>query len=108
MENPTVRITHTIAFVTPVVKLLLTCRERERNVLFNDALNTFYLCLYDVRHMVKDHSDSKKGNPQPPLNGLLVRISSKGSFTWKIPVRISHTTAFVTPVMEHWLDRLTI
>ena len=29
-------------------------RERERNVLFNDALNTFYLRLYGVRHMVKD------------------------------------------------------
>ena len=27
--------------------------ERERNVLFNDALNTFYLRLYGVRHMVK-------------------------------------------------------
>ena len=24
--------------------------------LFNDALNTFYLLLYDVRHMVKDDS----------------------------------------------------
>ena len=34
--------------------------ERERNVLFNDALNTFYLQLYGVRHMVKDHSDSEK------------------------------------------------
>ena len=34
--------------------------ERERNVLFNDALNTFYLRLYGVRHMVKDHSDSEK------------------------------------------------
>ena len=33
---------------------------RERNVLFNDALNTFYLRLYGVRHMVKDHSDSDK------------------------------------------------
>ena len=28
--------------------------ERERNVLFNDALNTFYLWLYGVRHMVKE------------------------------------------------------
>ena len=27
--------------------------KRERNVLFNDALNTFYLRLYGVRHMVK-------------------------------------------------------
>ena len=33
----------------------------ERNVLFNDALNTFYLWLHGVRHMVKDHSDSEKG-----------------------------------------------
>ena len=24
--------------------------------LFNDALNTFYLWLYGVRHMAKDHS----------------------------------------------------
>ena len=27
------------------------------NVLFNDTLNTFYVRLYGVRHMVKDHSD---------------------------------------------------
>ena len=30
-------------------------KEEERNVLFNDALNTFYLLLYGVGHMVKDH-----------------------------------------------------
>ena len=40
---------------------LIVRKERERNVLFNDALNTFYLRLYGVRHMVKDHSDSEKG-----------------------------------------------
>ena len=44
--------------------------RKEGNVLFNDALNTFYLRLYGVRHMVKDHLDSKRGNPLPPL-GLL-------------------------------------
>ena len=32
----------------------------EGNVLFNDALNTFYLRLNGVRHMVKDHSDSER------------------------------------------------
>ena len=26
-------------------------RKKERNVLFNDALNTFYLRLYGVTHM---------------------------------------------------------
>ena len=30
--------------------------RKEGNVLFNDALNTFYLWLYGIRHMVKDHS----------------------------------------------------
>ena len=58
--------------------------ERERNVLFNDALNTFYLRLYGVRHMVKDHSDSEKGNPLPP-HRLLLSINSKGSFICTIP-----------------------
>ena len=34
--------------------------KKEGNVLFNDALNTFYLRLYGIEHMVKDHSDRKK------------------------------------------------
>ena len=59
-------------------------REIERNVLFNDVLNTFYLWLYGVRHMVKDHSDSEKGNPLPP-HRLLLSINSKGSFICTIP-----------------------
>ena len=78
--------------------------ERERNVLFNDTLNTFYLQLYGVRRMVKDHSDSEKGNPLSP-HRLLLSINSNGSFTCTIPDRITHTTAFVTPVVEHWLER---
>ena len=36
--------------------------RKEGNVLFNDALNTCYLRLYGIRHMVKDHSDSERGN----------------------------------------------
>ena len=72
----------------------------EGNVLFNDALNKFYLRSYGVRHMVKDHSDSERGNPLLP-HRLLFPISSKGSFICIIPDRIIHTTAFVTPVVEH-------
>ena len=42
--------------------ILIVRKEREREMfLFNDALNTFYLRLYGIRHMVKDHSDSEKG-----------------------------------------------
>ena len=51
--------------------------RKEGNILFNDALNTFYLRLYGIRHMVKGHSDSKRGNLLLP-HGLLFLTSSKG------------------------------
>ena len=55
--------------------------------------------------MVKDHSDSEKGNQLPP-HMLLFPINSKGSFYMHHPTdRIVHTMAFVTPVVEHWLER---
>ena len=121
--------------------------EKEGNVLFNDALNAFFIYgymegrkemfyltthsthflftviwkegrkemfyltthsthfIYGVRHMVKDHSDSEKGNPLPP-HRLLLLINSKGSFI--CTDRITHTTAFVTPVVEHWLERTIV
>ena len=60
------------------------CGRKEGYVLFNDTLNTFLLTLYDVRHMVMDHSDSERGNPLPP-HGLLFPISSKGYFICTIP-----------------------
>ena len=43
---------------------------------FNDALNTFNLRLYGVRHMVKDHSDSERVNLLPP-HRLLFPISTR-------------------------------
>ena len=59
------------------------------NVLFNDTLNTFYLQLYGVRHG----------------KGLLFPISSKFFLYMHNPTdRIGHTTAFVTLVVEHWLE----
>ena len=51
----------------------------EGNVLFNDALDTFLIVIWH-RTLVKDHSDSERGNPLLPLYGLLFQISSKGSF----------------------------
>ena len=55
--------------------------------------------------MVEDHSDSEKENPLPP-HGLLFPINSKVFFNMLNPIdRITHTTAFVTPVVRHWLER---
>ena len=56
------------------------CGRKEGNVLFNDTINTFYILVICFIHMVKDYSDSKRGNPLLPLHGLLFPISSKGSF----------------------------
>ena len=46
--------------------------------------------------MIKDHSDSERGNPLPP-HGLFDMHHPKD--------RITYTMAFVTPVVEHWLER---
>ena len=46
----------------------------EGSVLFNNALNTFYLWLYGVRHIVKDHSDSERGNPLFILSKYICNI----------------------------------
>ena len=54
--------------------------------------------------MVKDHSDSERGNPLPP-HGLLFVVSRKDVLYMHHPTyKIAQTTAFVTPVVEHWLD----
>ena len=46
---------------------------RKEMFLFNDAPNTFYLWLYGIGHMVKDHSDSERQNPLLP-HGLLFPV----------------------------------
>ena len=79
-ENPLMPL-HVSNKQTSTVKNNITAQDRdyrmlkEGNVLFNDALNTFYLRLYGVRHMVKDHSDSERGNPLLP-HGLLFPTGS--------------------------------
>ena len=45
---------------------ILLVKQKLGNILFNNALNIFYLQLYDVAGMVKDHSDSEKGNLLQP------------------------------------------
>ena len=89
---------------------------KEGRVLFNGALNTFYLWLYGVRHMIKDHSNSERGNCcrhmgysfQLAARVLLyasshiylsINQSIHPSIYLSISHRITHTTAFVTPVV---------
>ena len=81
--------------------------EREREMFYLTTHSTHFIStvIWRQTYGFKDNSDSEKGNPLPP-HRLLLSINSKGSFICTIPTdRITHTTAFVTPVVEHWLKR---
>ena len=53
---PVIRVVNTF----PIYIKMGIYLYKEGNVLFNDALNTFYLWLYGVRHMVNNQSDSER------------------------------------------------
>ena len=62
----------------------------EGSVLFNDALNTF-------SYMVKDHTDSERKSAAATWSTL---SEQQGFFYMHHPTdRVTHTTAFVIPVM---------
>ena len=83
---------HAIRVLT--VRLIIEIRK-EGNVYLTTHSTHFYLRLYSVGHMVKDYLDSENGNPMPPELFYSHHPSD----------RIEHTTAFVTPVVEVWLER---
>ena len=65
--------------------MLLILMQSTHDVFYLTTHSThFILRLYGIRYMVKDHSDSKKGNPLAP-HGLVFLISSKGYFMCIIP-----------------------
>ena len=56
---------------------------------------------------LSDHSDSERANPLLQLHGLFFLINSKGSFIFRYHM-IIHAMAFVTPVVEHWLEHKSL
>ena len=52
--------------------------------------STHFIYGYGAEHVVKDHSDSERGNPLPALRGLHIPISSKGSLICNIPQHFLH------------------
>ena len=78
--------------------------RKEGKVLFNDILNTFYLRLYGVRHMVADNSDRERGNLLLPM-GYSFLLAAMFFYMHHPTDRITHTKAFFTRVMEQWLEQ---
>ena len=77
--------------------------ERERNVLFNDALNTFYLRLCGVRHTVKNHSDWEREREETRCRHM--------SYSFRLTARVilnapSHRQdSTYHGLLLHWLER---
>ena len=62
---------------------------------FIHSFNTFYLRLYGIGYIVKDHSDSERGNL-----GYSFQIAARVLYKHHPTDRITHTKVFVTPVVE--------
>ena len=74
--------------------------QEGKKEMFYVMMYSTYLWLYGIRHMVKDHTDSQRGNPLPPLHGLLFLISSKGLASC---FRQDSTDRIAKLGVEHWL-----
>ena len=79
--------------------------RKKGNVLFNDAFNTFYLRLYGVRHMVEDHSDSKR--KETHCRHSVVRAFTHGAMGHQSdPSWWTQTSYFsFQPVLHHWSNK---
>ena len=73
--------------------------RKDGNVLFNEALNTFYLRLYCVRHMVKDHSESGRHL------GYYFRLTSRVILYAPSHRQDNTYHGLCYTVVEHWLER---
>ena len=73
---------------------------KEGNDLINDSLNTFYLWTYGKGPL--------RYRERTPAAATWATLSNyqQGFFYMHHPTdRIAHSTAFVTPVVGHWLER---
>ena len=67
-----------------VAVITITTKEGRKEMVYLTTHSTHCIYGYMAANIVKDHSDSERGNPLPP-HGLLFPISSNGSFICIIP-----------------------
>ena len=65
-----------------LVSVILSMGRKEGNVLFNEAFNTFYLQLYGVGHMVKNHTQCER---KPAAATTWATLSDKQQWFFTIP-----------------------
>ena len=67
-----------LSYLFIIFVVLKIFMQEGRTILFNNAFNTFY--LFGIIHILKDHSDSQRGNTLLLLHELLFSIRNKGIF----------------------------
>ena len=68
-------------------------------------LTYFVLLLYDIGHMVKNHSDSERGNPLLLLDGLLFEQQQMVFYTHHPTDRLNYPMTYIISVVDHWVER---
>ena len=68
-----------MVYILYVIKDNLLLNRKEGNILFNDPLNTFYLRLYGVRHMVNTTQIAREETRSRQM-GYSFRLAALGSF----------------------------
>ena len=82
------------------------CHHRGYSFRLAWTLETILTCLYPYTVQTRPLAGTASGMASDSVRGRGIHpISSKGSFICIIPHRRAHTTAFVTLVVEHWLER---
>ena len=79
-------------------------REREK-FLFNDALNTFFIYGYMASDIWLRTILIVRKETRCRHIGYSYRLTARVLYMHHPTDRITHTTAFVAPVVEHWLER---
>ena len=90
-----------------VVQINSRANEGRKEMFYLTTHSTHFIYGYMASDiiMLKYHTDSERGKPAAATWATLSDYQ-QGFFYMHHPTdRIAHTTAFVTPVVEHWLER---
>ena len=67
------------------------------------SLNKTFPFFLPSTHFIYGYERYERGNLLPPLHGLIY-LKYQQEIFYMHSDRIAHTTAFVKPVVEHWLE----
>ena len=89
----------------PLSYFQISDRGRKEMFYLTTHATHFIYGLYGVGLTVKDHSDSEREETRCRHKCYSFRLAARVILYASLSDKITHTTTFVTPVVEHWLER---